>query len=253
LHILLTNDDGLLAPGLQAAYAGLKARGHKVTACAPDSQRSASSRSVTLYQSLKASPWRLPDGALGFAVYGTPADCVLLGLTALAPEPVDVVVSGFNDDSNLGYDTNYSGTVAAALEAAAAGYPALAASLERSEVMDWPLAAEILVAVVDSLKTWKLAPGLAVNLNIPARLTTDPGDWFWTRLKAEPSRDYFEGTPHPDGSVHYRRHRVPAPAPDLEREPGNDVEHFLRGRITLSPILFQSSPEEVLARLAADR
>jgi len=251
LHILLTNDDGLLAPGLQAAYAGLKARGHRVTACAPDSQRSASSQSVTLNRPVKAAPWAMPDGSLGFAVYGTPADCARLGLTALAREPVDLVVSGLNDDNNLGFDVNYSGTVAAAVEAAAAGYPALAASLERSEVMDWQLAVHVLAAVVDSLKAWNLAPGLTVNLNIPARLSTGRDDWFWTRLKPGPSADYYEGEPHPDGSVFYHRRRPQEPAPDLEQEPDNDVEHLHRGHITLSPILPHGCPEDVLARLAA--
>jgi len=249
LHILLTNDDGLLAPGLQAAYAGLKARGHRVTACAPDSQRSASSQAVTLNRPVKAAPWAMPDGATGFAVYGTPADCARLGLTALAREPVDLVVSGLNDDTNLGFDVNYSGTVAAAIEAAAAGYPALAASVERAEAMDWPLAVQILAAVVDSLKTWKLPPGVAVNLNIPARLTTDV--WFWTMTRPEASPDYYKGEPHPDGSVLYRRCRTLEPAPDPGREPENDVEHLLRGHITLSPILPHTCPEAVLARLAA--
>jgi len=251
LHILLTNDDGLLAPGLQAAYAGLKARGHRLTVCAPDSQRSASSLAVTLNRPIKAAPWTMPDGALGFAVYGTPADCARLGLTTLAREPVDLVVSGLNDDSNLGFDVNYSGTVAAAIEAAAAGRPALAASLERSESMDWELAVQVLAAVVDSLGTWELAPGLAVNLNIPARLTTGRDEWFWTRTKPESSRDYYEGEPHPDGSVLYRRCRPSELAPDPAREPGNDVEHARRGHITLSPVLPHTCPEAVLARLAA--
>lgn len=251
MHILLTNDDGLLAPGLQAAYAGLKARGHLVTVCAPDSQRSASSQSVTLDRPVKAAPWAMPDGALGFAVYGTPADCARLGLTTLAREPVDMVVSGLNDDTNLGFDVNYSGTVAAAIEAAAAGYPALAASVERSEAIDWKLAVHVLVSVVDSLRTWKLAPGLVVNLNIPARLSTGRNDWFWTRIKLESSADYYEGEPHPDGSVLYIRRRPLESVPDPEREPDNDVEHIQRGHITLSPILPHSCPESVLARLAA--
>ena len=251
MHILLTNDDGLMAPGLQAAYNGLKARGHRVTACAPDSQRSASSQAVTLDRPVKAAPWAMPDGALGFAVYGTPADCARLGLTTLARDPVDLVVSGLNDDTNLGFDVNYSGTVAAAIEAAAAGYPALAASLERSDTMNWKLAVHVLVAVVDSLRTWKLPMGLAINLNIPANLSTGRNDWFWTRIKLESSADYFEGEPHPDGSVLYRRRRPLEPARDLEREPNNDVEHAQQGHITLSPILPHSCPEAVLTRLAA--
>jgi 5'-nucleotidase len=252
MHILLTNDDGLMAPGLQAAYAGLKARGYRVTACAPDSQRSASSQAVTLDRPVKAAPWAMPDGALGFAVYGTPADCARLGLTTLAREPVDLVVSGINDDTNLGFDINYSGTVAAAIEAASAGYPSLAASVERAEDIDWKLSVHVLVAVVDSMRTWKLPPGMVVNLNIPAKLTTGRNEWFWTRTKTESSADYYEGEPHPDGSVLYYRRRPLDPPPDLEREPNNDVEHNSRGHITLSPILPHSCSEAVLARLTAN-
>ncbi|MDR3038530.1 MAG: 5'/3'-nucleotidase SurE [Candidatus Adiutrix sp.] len=251
MHILLTNDDGLMAPGLLAAYAALKARGHRVTACAPDGQRSASSQAVTLDRSIKAAPWAMPDGALGFAVYGTPADCSRLGFSVLAREPVDLVVSGLNDDTNLGFDINYSGTVAAALEAAAAGYPALAASVEKSGVYDWKLAGHVLVAVVDSMRAWSLPRGLAVNLNIPARLATGRNDWFWTRPQVEPSEDYYEGAPHPDGSVLYRRLRNPNPAQDQSREPANDVEHACLGRITLSPIVPHGCHEAALARLAA--
>ncbi|MDR1043957.1 MAG: 5'/3'-nucleotidase SurE [Candidatus Adiutrix sp.] len=255
MHILLTNDDGLMAPGLLAAYEALKARGHQVTACAPDSQRSASSQSVTLRRPIKAAPWAMPDGALGFAVYGTPADCARLGFSVLAREPVGLVVSGINDDSNLGFDINYSGTVAGALEAASAGYPALAASLERGAGYDWKRAVHILVAVVDSLSSWNLPQGVAVNLNIPDKLSTSRNEWFWTRPHPSPAEDYYEGEPHPDGSVLYRRLRGPAKAVAGADEPGrpdSDVAHALAGHITLSPIMPHACHEPTLKRLMAD-
>jgi len=254
LHILLTNDDGLMAPGLLAAYAALKERGHQVTACAPDSQRSASSQSVTLRAPIKVAPWAMPDGALGFAVYGTPADAARLGFSVLAKEPVDLVVSGINDDLNLGFDINYSGTVAAAMEAAAAGYPALAASVERCTEYDWKRAVHILVAVVDSFSSWNLPQGMAVNLNIPDQLSTGRNDWFWTRPNSAPADDYYEGEPHPDGSVLYQRLRTPVKnlALDSERDkPNTDVGHAQAGHITLSPIMPHSCHEATLTRLAA--
>ncbi|UQZ88797.1 5'/3'-nucleotidase SurE [Deltaproteobacteria bacterium Smac51] len=250
LHILLTNDDGLMAPGLLAAYAALKGRGHKVTACAPDCQRSAASQSVTLRSPIKVAPWEMPDKALGFAVYGTPADCARLGFTVLAKEPVDLVVSGINDDYNLGFDINYSGTVAAAIEAAAAGYPALAVSTQRADEIDWKTATHILVAVVDNLSSWSIPQGVAVNLNIPAELTTSRNEWFWTRPHPAPADDYYESEPHPDGSVLYQRLR----GANLEQAPGDedtDLIHAGQGHITLSPIMPHGFHTATLGRLAA--
>ncbi len=252
MHILLTNDDGLMAPGLLAAYEALKARGHQVTACAPDDQRSASSQSVTLRKPVKVAPWAMPDGALGFAVYGTPADCARLGFSVLAKEPVDLVVSGINDDFNLGFDINYSGTVAAAMEAAAAGYPALAVSVERTPIYDWKRATHVLVAVIDSLSSWNLPQGTALNLNIPDKLSTGRNEWFWARPHSVPAEDYYEGEPHPDGSVLYQRLRGQAEEVVTEGElikPETDLAHARLGHITLSPIIPLSCHEGTLARL----
>lgn len=245
-----------MAPGLLAAYAALKERGHQVTACAPDGQRSASSQSVTLRRPIKVAPWAMPDGALGFAVYGTPADCARLGFSVLAKEPVDLVISGINDDLNLGYDINYSGTVAGAVEAAAAGYPALAASLERSAVPDWKRAVHILIAVVDNLSSWNIPRGVAINLNIPDKLSTGRNDWFWTRPHMAPADDYYEGEPHPDGSVMYQRLR--SPVSDLVKAvdqecPDTDVAHCRNGHITLSPIMPHGVHEATLNRLISSK
>lgn len=243
-----------MAPGLLAAYHALKERGHKVTACAPDGQRSASSQSVTLRQPVKVAPWAMPDGELGFAVYGTPADCSRLGFSVLAKEPVDLVVSGINDDFNLGYDINYSGTVAAAVEAASAGYPALAASIERSANHDWKRAGHVLVAVIDNFISWKLPLRVAVNLNIPAKLSTGRNNWFWTKPHPDPAEDFYEGQLHPDGSVLYQRLR--GPAYDINVPPESelmfDLDHARAGHITLSPITAHGCHDLTLNRLIAE-
>ena len=255
MHILLTNDDGLMAPGLLSAYAALKERGHQVTACAPEGQRSAASQSVTLRRSIKVAPWAMPDGALGFAVYGTPADCARLAFTALAKEPVDLLISGINDDLNTGYDINYSGTVAAAIEAASAGFPAIAASAERSSSIDWKRAVHILVAVVDSYSSWNIPQGVAVNLNIPDKLSTGRNDWFWTKPHQKPADDYYESEPHPDGSILYKRLRGSMKEVLLkgeEENPATDVAHTICGHITLSPIMSHGFHQGTLDRLIVD-
>ena len=254
MHILLTNDDGLMAPGLQALYAALKKRGYQVTACAPDSQRSASSHSVTLRYPVKVAPWAMPDGELGFAVYGTPADCSRLGFSVLAKEPVDLVVSGINDDFNLGYDINYSGTVGAAIEAASAGYPALATSVERSSATDWKRAVHIILSVIDNFSSWNIPQGVALNLNIPDKLSTGRNDLFWTKPHLNPADDYYESQPHPDGSIYYQRQRNLATGTiktnDLEN-PQNDVAHARAGHITLSPITAHGFHQATLTRMEA--
>ena len=115
MKILLTNDDGYGAPGIEALRIALQAAGHEVTVVAPSEQRSGAGHSVTLRRELRAKPQ--PHG---YALDGTPADCAKIGLRFLAPG-CDMVLSGINLGANLGVDTNYSGTAAAAREAAAPG------------------------------------------------------------------------------------------------------------------------------------
>jgi 5'-nucleotidase len=247
VRILLINDDGLEADGIRTAYAALTAAGHQVTACAPDRERSAQSQSVTLREPLKVVSVVMSDGAVGYAVSGTPADCSRLGFTALAQPPIDLVVSGINNDTNLGFDANYSGTVAAALEAAAAGYPALAASLERAASYDWDSAGRILAKVVEALPAWRLPPGVAINLNIPARIA-DP-QWVWTTLNPVPPMDYYLKENRADGGCDYRRLRIEESCP---AEPDSDLALCRLGRITLCPLVSVSHHAELLQRLKAE-
>ena len=254
MHILLTNDDGLMAPGLQATYAALKDRGYKVTACAPDGQRSASAQSLTLRTAIKVAPWAMPDGSLGFAVYGTPVDCVRLGLTVLAKEPVDIVISGINDDLNLGYDINYSGTVGAAIEGAALGYPSLAVSIERAPIYDWKRAVHVMLGVLDSFSSWNIPRGVAINLNIPTELSTGRNDWFWTKPCLSPFHDYYDSEPQPDGSIMYHVLRGTSQeqvTTDDQNRLDNDVAHAMDGHITLTPVVPNGWHEGTLKRLLA--
>ena len=127
MKILISNDDGILAPGIAALVKAFAGAGHEVFVCAPDSQRSAASHSLTIGRKLTAREITMDGAARAYAISGTPADCVKLGLTVLCPG-AEAVVSGVNHGLNVGTDVLYSGTVAAAMEGAICGRPAMAVS-----------------------------------------------------------------------------------------------------------------------------
>ncbi|HLJ54184.1 MAG TPA: 5'/3'-nucleotidase SurE, partial [Chthonomonadaceae bacterium] len=122
MRILLTNDDGIMAPGILAAKAALDSVG-EVVVVAPERPRSAAGHAITLHKPLRMTPVSLPDGSRGFACSGTPTDCVTLGVEIAMAGRCDLVVSGINAGANLGWDLTYSGTVAAAIEGAVLGLP----------------------------------------------------------------------------------------------------------------------------------
>ena len=132
MHILVTNDDGVYAPGLLALAAELRKIG-KVSIVAPDRNWSASGHVKTLSRPLRAKEVTLQDGSKALACDGAPSDCVALLLMGLLNGPVEIVVSGINPNANLGHDVTYSGTVTAAMEAAIWDLPGIAVSLDAPE------------------------------------------------------------------------------------------------------------------------
>ncbi len=163
MHILLTNDDGIFAPGLAAIYKRLTTLG-KVTVVAPASCQSGASHSITYQEPLLFSKTQT-DLFSGFSVQGSPADCVKLAAMELCDEKIDLVVAGINHGANAGINVYYSGTVAAAIEAAFLNIPSVAMSLATCEKIDFEAAADY---CLDTLK--KLLPiqtGEIININIP--------------------------------------------------------------------------------------
>src|SRR5258708_393208 len=129
MHILVTNDDGVLAPGLLALVLEMRALG-KVSVLAPDRNWSGGGHVKTLDRALRVREFRLADDTKAFGADGAPSDCVALATLGYFKDPVDLVVSGINVGANLGHDVTYSGTVTAAMEAVIAGIPGIAVSLE---------------------------------------------------------------------------------------------------------------------------
>ena len=169
MHILLTNDDGIHAPGLRALAGGFIAAGHRVTVCAPDRERSAASHSVTLGRALKAAAVDYPGAENAWAVDGTPSDCASLGLWLTREDPVDLVAAGVNCGMNQGGAVVYSGTVGAAMEAAMCGTQALAVSLcvKHGDPADFTAAARLAVRVAEWMPAHPLPLGCLYNLNVP--------------------------------------------------------------------------------------
>ena len=162
MHILLSNDDGYLAPGLRILAEALS-KLHTVSVVAPDRNRSAASNSLTLERPLRASV-----GDNGFTcVNGTPTDCVHLAITGLLKSEPDIVISGINDGANMGDDVLYSGTVAAAMEGRFLGLPAIAVSMGSYEPQHFETAARAIVQIVDQLQQQPLTQDSILNVNVP--------------------------------------------------------------------------------------
>ncbi|MDY6839066.1 MAG: 5'/3'-nucleotidase SurE [Thermodesulfobacteriota bacterium] len=165
MNILLTNDDGIYAKGLWAVERVLS-RQHNVSVVAPDKERSAVGHSITL-----TSPLRLTkietNGGRGYAVNGTPADCVKLAVLEILETRPDMVISGINPGANVGINLNYSGTVSAAKEAALMGIPAIAVSQDPPTHHEYGLAARFVGSLISRVMTEGLPSGTFLNVNIP--------------------------------------------------------------------------------------
>ena len=163
-RILITNDDGIYAPGLKALEQSLAAVG-EVTVVAPDREMSATSQSISVHMPLRVHTL----DERHFAVTGTPADAVILAIYRLLPEKPDLVVSGINPGGNLGENVVYSGTVAAAMEATLHGVPAFAMSLATRKYLDFSAAAAFAAQLARTILEKGLPRGVMLNVNVPRR------------------------------------------------------------------------------------
>ena len=166
MKVLISNDDGVFAPGLAALVRAFAAAGHEVTVCAPDGQRSAASQSLTIARPLVVREVQVEGAERAFAIGGTPADCVKLGLACLCPE-AEAVVSGVNHGYNAGSDVLYSGTVGAAMEGALSGRPALAISLGSAREDTYDRAADAALSAFGIMLARPLPPCSVLNVNYP--------------------------------------------------------------------------------------
>jgi 5'-nucleotidase len=248
VRILLTNDDGVYAPGLRAMRAELMKLGD-VTVVAPAGEQSAVGHSITLLTPLLVQ--EVVDEhqrPMGWAVEGRPADCVKLALMELLPERPDVVVSGLNAGSNAGINVLYSGTVAAAIEGAFFQLTSIAVSLEytKPKPLDFPRAAALAAKVITQILDQNPAPGSLFNVNIPS---LDRGPVRGIRVVPQNLAPYVETYDRridPRGRVYFWNRpdfRCPEPHPDT------DVTALAESCITVTPLQFNMTHSGLLKEM----
>jgi 5'-nucleotidase len=254
VRVLITNDDGIGAQGLHALRRALVTlEGVEVHVIAPDSNRSATARSITTRSPLWVEEVRFDDGSSGFATDGTPVDCVRFADLGLLGERPDLIVSGINHGANLGDDITYSGTVAAALEGIVLGIPAIAVSQQSADRemgfmfrggFDFSVAASLCAELVRLVATTSLPEGTLLNVNCPAG---DPKGIEVTGLGKRLYDDELKLVEEDDDGR--RRYQIYGFEPSYEDEPGTDLVAVARGSISLTPVHFDLTDREGLDRI----
>jgi 5'-nucleotidase len=254
VRVLLTNDDGIQAEGLHALRRALAPiEDVEVHVIVPDSNRSATARSITTRSPLTVEEVRLDDGSSAFATDGTPVDCVRFADLGLVGERPELIVSGINHGSNLGDDITYSGTVAAAFEGIVLGIPAMAIS-QQSEAREmgfrfgrsfgFSVSARLGAEIVARIAADGLPPGTLLNVNCPAG---EPKGIEVTRLGKRLYDDELKLVEEAgDGR---RRYEIYGFEPSFEDEPGTDLAAIARGRVSLTPVHFDLTHVDGLGHL----
>lgn len=246
MRVLVSNDDGVDAPGIRILAEGLRAAGHEVLTVAPDRDRSGASNSLTLDAPVRvaqqdANTWR---------VYGTPTDCVHVAITGMLQVEPDIVVSGINNTANLGDDVIYSGTVAAAMEGRFLGLPAVAMSLAAADHKGrhYETAARAAVEIVARLRADPLPADTILNVNVP--------DLPWEEIRG------FEvvrlGNRHrAEPCVRQRDPRgrdwwwIGAAGAEQDAGPGTDFQAVRSGYISITPIHVDLTRYQALEQVAS--
>ena len=243
LNVLLTNDDGIEAEGLQAMRAALVSLENvRLAVIAPDGNRSAMARSITTRRPLWVAETPFSDGTVGYATDGTPVDCVRLASLGLVEDfEADLVISGINHGANLGDDITYSGTVAAALEGVVLGLPAIAVSQQSgARSLDYrfdggfgfDVAARFVASWVQRIEEVPLPARTLVNVNVPA------GDPTGIEVTSLGKRIYRDELKLEREEEHRRRYWIYGSDPGFHDEPGTDLAAVAAGRIAVTPIHF---------------
>ncbi|MBX6420995.1 MAG: 5'/3'-nucleotidase SurE [Nevskia sp.] len=243
MRILLSNDDGCTAPGLRCLADFLRPH-HQIEIVAPDRNRSGASNSLTILNPLRVQ--RHADGV--WCVDGTPTDCVHLALTGFLKEPQDMVISGINAGANLGDDTLYSGTVAAAMEGRHLGFPAIAVSCVAISPRHYDTAARVTLRLIERLQQQPIAGATILNVNVPDVPYESLAGYEVTRLgnrhRAEPVIEAQD----PRGR---RIYWIGAAGPEQDCGPGTDFYAVQRGCVSITPLQVDLTRHSALEPLAA--
>jgi 5'-nucleotidase len=236
MHILVTNDDGINAPGLLALATEMQSFG-KVSVLAPEHSWSASGHVKTMHRPLRVKEVALLDGSPAWVSDGAPSDCVALGLLGFIPEKIDLVVAGINPNANIGHDVTYSGTVTAAMEAAIGVVAGIAFSLHAPEefqgVLDYAPAARVAHRIVSAIIMNGHLSNLLLNVNIPYLTDDQIKGILVTRQGLRVYRDRLDRRIDPRGRPYYW---IGGESPTAIPDEGTDFDALEKGYVSVTPL-----------------
>lgn len=242
MKILLTNDDGIYSLGLCALYEALSQEGHKITVVAPESERSAVGHAITLSDLIKVKQIFRAGELFGWAINGTPADCVKLGVNALMKERPDMVISGINLGANAGINILYSGTVSAATEAAIMGIRSIAVSIDTFVDPQYCTAAFYVKDLADWFRQ-SHTKCMALNVNIPSIPANKIPGIKITNQNTRCFEEKFEKRKDPRGNIYFWQ------CSSFIRntaDEDNDLAWLRKGYITITPLKFDLTYDSCL-------
>jgi 5'-nucleotidase len=246
MRILLTNDDGILAPGIEAMYRAVADLG-AVEVVAPETPQSAVGHAISVLTPMAARRVQVKNTFEGWSVDGRPADCVKLGILELVGGRPDFVLSGINAGVNTGINILYSGTVAGAAEGAFFGVPSMAVSLELSDKLDFERAGQIARRIFKAYVAARPPRGACLNVNIP------PLDAGWPRgvrvcpQGVVPMNDKYHRQTDPRGRAVYWLNGA---MPDQGSCPNSDLEAVAERYVAITPLRFDVTDRELLSEVA---
>ena len=245
MRFLVSNDDGIYADGIKALRRALEQLG-EVIVVAPDRERSASGHGITIHRPLRTKLIKYKSGSsLGYAVDGTPADCVKLGLEALVEEPPDLVISGINLGPNLGTDVLYSGTVSAAFEGIINHVPAIAVSLNTWAEPDFAHAAQFITEYIPHVLKHRPPPGVMLNINVPHGIR--PKGIRVTKLGNRRYIDVVDRRTDPRGRVYFWMAGEPENIDEHDSE--TDVNAVKEGYVSVTPVQIDVTNYQYISKL----
>lgn len=245
MKILVTNDDGIAARGLQVLADVLKELG-EVTIVAPAVERSATGHAITLYEPLRVEQVYIGDKFFGHSVTGTPADCVKIAVRAIMKEPPDMVFSGINPGTNIGTNVIYSGTVSAAIEGSIMGITSMAVSMTAEDNPNYDYAAKVALKLARMILENGLPPDLLLNVNIPDLPPDKIEGIAITRQGKSKYREYFDKRVDPQKREYYW-----LGGEMINVEDGEDVDYtaIRKGYISVTPLQYDLTNYRLMDQL----
>ncbi|MCX6358120.1 MAG: 5'/3'-nucleotidase SurE [Candidatus Aureabacteria bacterium] len=242
MKILLTNDDGINAPGLYALYREMRKVG-EVSVIAPATERSAVGHAITTVDPLRVAEVKRDGELYGLAVSGTPADCVKIAINSLLPEKPDVVVSGINQGPNTGMNVIYSGTVSAATEATMLGVHAIAVSLDSFTSTEFAYAAAFAASLAQIVARKGLPEGVLLNVNVPVIPKDRIRGVMVTRQGMAKFSEEFHKRVDPRGRAYWW---LGGELMEMNEQAGTDSAALREGMVSVTPIHYDMTAYESL-------